>query len=256
MHFNSDLSTLQQKMAASSAGVNRRQEILTALSVETGQSILDIGCGGGHLIEDLALAVGPRGKALGLDPSESQLTGANKRCVNLSNVELLCRPAEDTKLSNNSLDSATSTQTLEYIKDVDMALCELARVIKPSAKFVNVSILWDHFRFHGPETKLNNLIHEAFRAHCFHQMLPLELETKLSKLGFKNFKNKVLAFLITKRHSNSPAQFSEEVLARFAIGQGVSETKVLDWRSQLATAEKNGTFGFTSFPVLTEATFG
>ena len=149
MHFNSDLSTLQQKMAASSAGVNRRQEILTALSVETGQSILDIGCGGGHLIEDLALAVGPRGKALGLDPSESQLTGANKRCVNLSNVELLCRPAEDTQLSNNSLDSATSTQTLEYIEDVDMALCELARVIKPSAKFVNVSILWDHFRFHG-----------------------------------------------------------------------------------------------------------
>ena len=51
-------------MAASSAGVNRRQEILTALSVETGQSILDIGCGGGHLIEDLALAVGPRGKVL------------------------------------------------------------------------------------------------------------------------------------------------------------------------------------------------
>ena len=69
-------------------------------------------------------------------------------------MELLCRPAEDAQLSNNSLDPATSTQTLEYIKDVDMALCELARVIKPSAKFVNVSILWDHFRFHGPETKL------------------------------------------------------------------------------------------------------
>ena len=45
----------------------------------------------------------------------------------------------------------------------------------------------------------------------------------------------------------------EETVAIFALKEGVSEEKVLDWRSQLASAEEQGNFGFTSFPVLTEA---
>ena len=50
------------------------------------------------------------------------------------------------------------------------------RISKPESKFVNISILWDYFRFYGPEEKLNDLIHDAFRAHCFHQMLPFDLQ--------------------------------------------------------------------------------
>ena len=253
MLFSNELSALQQNMAASSAGIHRRLEILRALGVETGHTILDIGCGGGHLLEELAMAVGQSGRVLGLDPSESQLASATKRCTNFNNVELLCCPAEDTNLADNFLDSATSTQTLEYIKDVDAALHELVRLLKPRAKFVNVSILWDHFKFHGPEKKLNDQIHEAFRAHCFHQMLPIELNAKLDNLGFRDIKLKELSFIVTKRHHNSPAIFSEKVIAQFAISQGISKEDVADWRAQLATAEKNGRFGFTSFPVLTEA---
>ena len=47
MKFNRELSIIQQKMAATSAGVNRRQAVLQALNLEAGQTILDVGCGGG-----------------------------------------------------------------------------------------------------------------------------------------------------------------------------------------------------------------
>ena len=80
MLFNTKGSKLQQRMAASSAGSHRRQEVLRSLEVQTGQTILDIGCGGGHLLEDLALAVGENGKIYGLDPSEAQLETARDRC--------------------------------------------------------------------------------------------------------------------------------------------------------------------------------
>ncbi|MDG2474919.1 MAG: methyltransferase domain-containing protein [Paracoccaceae bacterium] len=253
MIFNNELSTIQQKMAASAAGVERRLEILKALNLVTGQTVLDIGCGGGHLLEDLALAVGEKGKIFGLDPSETQIEAAIKRCNKLNNVKLLQLPANETGLKDNSVDIATSTQTLEYIKDVDDALIEIARVIKSQAKFVNVSILWDHFKFHGPENSLNQLIHDAFKDHCHHQMLPMELNMRLTRKGFENITSRGLPFLITKRHENSPAKFSEEVLARFALSKGVSEDKVFEWRRQLTMAEKDGRFGFTSYPVLTEA---
>jgi len=44
------------------------------------------------------------------------------------------------------------------------------------------------------------------------------------------------------------------VLANFALSQGVDEDKVRAWQSQLAQAESEGRFGFTSFPVLTVGT--
>ena len=85
MKFNRELSIIQQKMAATSAGVNRRQAVLQALNLEAGQTILDVGCGGGHLLEDLSLAVGEKGSVYGLDPSTTQIKSAQSRCMNLTN---------------------------------------------------------------------------------------------------------------------------------------------------------------------------
>ena len=41
------------------------------------------------------------------------------------------------------------------------------------------------------------------------------------------------------------------MLAKFAISQGISESKVIDWQNQLNDSERAKKFGFTSFPVLT-----
>ena len=84
-------------------------------------------------------------------------------------------------------------------------------------------------------------------------MLPMELPGKLSNLGFINIKNKSLSFIITHRDQNSPARYAEEVIALFVKSQGISQTEINDWKLQLKQAEKEGRFGFTSFPVLTEA---
>ena len=116
-----------------------------------------------------------------------------------------------------------------------------------------LSVLWDYFRFYGAEKKLNEKIHDAFKAHCSHQMLPMELPGKLSNLGFTNIKNKSLSFVITHRDQNSPAKYAEDVIAFFVKSQGISETEVNDWKEQINRAEKEGRFGLTSFQVLTEA---
>ena len=55
------------------------------------------------------------------------------------------------------------------------------------------------------------------------------------------------------RDHNSPALYTENVMANFAINNGMSEKDVTSWRTQLAAAEKEGHFGFASFPVLTNA---
>tara|TARA_B100000989_G_scaffold274813_1_gene233888 strand:- start:965 stop:1696 length:732 start_codon:yes stop_codon:yes gene_type:complete len=240
-------------MAESIAGTARRNAVLNALQIRVGETVIDVGCGAGHLLLHLAKAVGESGTIYGLDPSTNQLDHASKRCSEFENIKLIGKNADDTQLQSNCCHSATSTQALEYISDVDKGLDEITRILKSGGTFVNVSILWDHFKFYGAEKKLDKKIHEAFRAHCSHQMLPMELPGKLERRGFKNIRDEALTFVITRRDENSPARYSEAVMANFALTQGISETEVSDWKSQLEKAEQQGRFGFTSFPVLTSA---
>tara|TARA_B100001093_G_scaffold517399_1_gene598858 strand:+ start:421 stop:1197 length:777 start_codon:yes stop_codon:yes gene_type:complete len=251
--FGSDLGKLQRLMAESIAGTTRRNAILNELQIHAGDNIIDVGCGAGHLLTHLAKAVGNSGTVYGLDPSEAQIEQARKRCSEFINIKYIKRNADESQLKADSCHSVTSTQALEYVPDVGPALDEITRILKPGGAFVNVSILWDHLKFHGADERLNRKIHEAFRAHCSHQMLPMELPGKLERRGFKNIKDKSLAFIITRRDGNSPARYSEAVMANFALTQGVSQEEVSDWKSQLEKAEQQGRFGFTSFPVLTSA---
>ncbi len=256
VNFDSDLGKLQRLMAESIAGTARRNEILSELHVHSGDTIIDVGCGAGHLLTHLAKAVGSNGTIYGLDPSKAQLDQANQRCSEFNNIALIERNADDSQLESNCCHSATSTQALEYIPDVEPALDEITRILKSGGAFVNVSILWDHFKFYGADHKLNEKIHDAFKAHCSHQMLPMELPGKLQYRGFRNVKDKSLAFVITRRDGNSPARYTEAVMADFVLTQGISEEEVLNWKSQLEKAEQNGRFGFTSFPVMTSAYLG
>ena len=80
MKFEGNVALLQQKMANSSAGVARRLAVMNALNLQTGNTVLDVGCGAGHLIREIGLAVGHSGQAFGLDPSEAQIKAAKRHC--------------------------------------------------------------------------------------------------------------------------------------------------------------------------------
>ena len=256
MEFSNEMGKLQRAMAASSAGISRRQAMMNGLNLASGDSVLDIGCGGGHLLEEMAKSVGPTGRVFGLDPSADQIAQARERCSAHTNVELLESFANAIAINDNACDAIASTQTLEYIDNVDETLAEITRILKPAGTLANISILWDHFKFHGAEDALNMRIFDAFRAHCFHQMLPMELRGKLKSLGFRHVQHKPLAFVVTNRDDNSPANYTEKVMANFALKQGIPESDVADWINQLQQAEQEGRFGFTSFPVLTVAYLG
>ena len=62
MKFDNETSIIQQKIANSYAGVSRRLAIMNSLDLEIGNNVIDVGCGGGHLVEEISLGVGERGK--------------------------------------------------------------------------------------------------------------------------------------------------------------------------------------------------
>ena len=252
MEFKNDIAIIQQLATQTNVGVLRRQAILSELNIQKGQTIIDIGCGGGHLLKEMSLAVGEKGKIIGVDTSQFQIKSAEKLCSDLSNVELLCCNADNTMIDPKSCDAVTSTQTLEYIEDIDDVLREMKKLQKQNSRFVNISTLWDFFGFHGPDPELNKIMHDSMKGQK-HPMLPVELSGKLEKLGYKNIKTQEINFFIRNKHDNSFPKYHEILMSNAARNKGVSEKHILDWQNQLENAEREGKFAFTAYSVLTSA---
>ena len=110
----------------------------TALTtLHPGETVLDLGSGGGIDVLLSAKRVGPTGKAYGLDMTDEMLALAedNKRKSGLTNVEFLKGEIEHIPLPDNSVDVIISNCVINLSADKDEVLREAFRVLKPGGRF-------------------------------------------------------------------------------------------------------------------------
>jgi len=110
----------------------------TALAeLKPGETVLDLGSGGGIDVLLSARRVGPTGKAYGLDMTDEMLALAeeNKRKSGLTNVEFLRGEIEGIPLPDNSVDVIISNCVINLSADKDRVLREAFRVLKPGGRF-------------------------------------------------------------------------------------------------------------------------
>jgi SAM-dependent methyltransferase len=110
----------------------------TALArLNPGETVLDLGSGGGIDVLLSARRVGPTGKAYGLDMTDEMLALANenKRKSGIDNVEFLKGEIEHIPLPDNSVDVVISNCVINLSADKDRVLREAFRVLKPGGRF-------------------------------------------------------------------------------------------------------------------------
>ncbi len=110
----------------------------TALAeLKPGETVLDLGSGGGIDVLLSAKRVGPTGKAYGLDMTDEMLTLArdNQRKAGVTNVKFLKGEIENIPLPNNSVDVIISNCVINLSGDKDKVLREAFRVLKPGGRF-------------------------------------------------------------------------------------------------------------------------
>ncbi|MFZ0960364.1 MAG: arsenite methyltransferase [Terriglobia bacterium] len=110
----------------------------TALAeLKPGETVLDLGSGGGIDVLLSARRVGPTGKAYGLDMTDEMLALANdnKRKAGVENVEFLKGEIENIPLPDNSVDVIISNCVINLSGDKDRVLREAYRVLKPGGRF-------------------------------------------------------------------------------------------------------------------------
>jgi SAM-dependent methyltransferase len=109
----------------------------TLAKLTPGETVLDLGSGGGIDVLLSAKRVGPSGKAYGLDMTDEMLALANenKRKAGAENVEFLKGQIEHIPLPDNTVDVIISNCVINLSADKDRVLREAFRVLKPGGRF-------------------------------------------------------------------------------------------------------------------------
>ena len=107
------------------------------IDLQPGQTVLDLGSGGGIDVLFSARRVGPTGKVYGLDMTDEMLALAreNQRKAGTTNVEFLKGTIETIPLPDDSVDVIISNCVINLSSDKDAVLREAFRVLKPGGRF-------------------------------------------------------------------------------------------------------------------------
>jgi len=184
----------------------------TALAeLKPGETVLDLGSGGGIDVLLSARRVGPSGKAYGLDMTDEMLALAreNQRKAGVANVEFLKGEIENIPLPDNSVDVIISNCVINLSGDKDKVLREAFRVLKPGGRFAVSDVV---VRGEVPAAIRRSI--ELWVGCVAGALEDAEYESKLAAAGFES-----IGIEPTRIHSVNDAR-------QFLIGQGLDVDRI------------------------------
>ena len=178
LYSDEETGSLPEAAVAVSLGCGNPTALAT---LEPGQTVLDLGSGGGIDVLLSARRVGPTGKVYGLDVTDEMLALAreNQRQAGARNVEFLKGSIEAIPLPDDSVDVIISNCVINLAADKDAALREAFRVLKPGGRFAVSDVV-----VHGevpPEVRRNM---ELWVGCVAGALLDSEYRDKLTAAGF------------------------------------------------------------------------
>jgi SAM-dependent methyltransferase len=133
LYARTDLATLPDAAVLASLGCGNPEAVA---ELRTGETVLDLGSGGGIDVLLSARRVGPTGKAYGVDMTDEmlELARANAAEAGASNVEFLRGDIEDIPLPDGSVDVVISNCVINLSADKRRVFAEVLRVLRPGGR--------------------------------------------------------------------------------------------------------------------------
>lgn len=218
--------------------VQQRRVVRDALALSVGEDVLDIGSGLGLLAVEIAAEVGSHGSVHGIEPSDSMRALARRRelAASLSRVDFRAGDACAMPFGPESFDVAVATQVYEYVEDMQAALTEAYRVLRPGGRLLVLDTDWDSIVWHSSDRERMQRILAAWDEHLVDPYLPRRLTRLLENAGFAVSQREVVPLL---NAGYDPTTFSAGLIgfiAAFVPGRnGLTETDATAWADDLAS---------------------
>ena len=218
------------------------EPLIAPAGIESGQAVLDFGCGPGWLAIELARRVGPKGQIDAVDLNQEFLARAAQHATEEGvgdRIRFQRIEGDRIPLDDHSVDRAVTKNVLEYVTDLNATLVELRRVLRPGGRLHVIDSDWGML---AVEPLGAERIAELFAAASLAYKTPLigrKLYGAMRAAGFTDVRIQVLASADTRGHF-SPILFN---MASYARASGRIESSKIDaLLAELDQALAGGTY--------------
>lgn len=246
LDFNEATARMLERMYQAPEVALQRAIVLHSMALRAGEVVLDVGPGPGFLATNMAAIVGPSGVVSGIDQSEPMVALARTRCQDQDWVDIQIGEATDLPYQSGVFDAAVSTQVYEYVDDIEMALLELFRVLRPGGRAFIVDTDWSSIVWNNSDRDRMARILDAWDQHLADPHLPASLTPKLKAAGFQVVRRDVHPMFNPEYSPDSYSAGILEGIRSFVPGRnGISQEEADAWAADLRALGEAGEYFFS-----------
>jgi arsenite methyltransferase len=246
LEFDDETSRVVEEFNASQGATERRRRIISALAPQVDEAILDVGSGPGHQVFEISSVVGPSGRVQGIDPAESAITIASRRCSGLPNVRFEIGDAAQLPFEGETFDAVMSSQVFEYLENVSAGLREMYRVLRPGGRVLIHDTDWGALLWRSSDSERMARIMEVWDRHLTDPCLPQTLGRKLRDAGFSDINVEPIVQLETDFDPGSVSGVLMTFITGYVESQNISASEARAWKTDLENLGATDDYFFSS----------
>ncbi len=202
-----------------------------------------------ELAAEMAAQVGPAGRVIGLDISDSMLALSRQRCGDLATSKspsFLKADAARLHFADSKFDVAVSTQVYEYVPDVPAALAEVYRVLRPGGRVLILDTDWDSIVWAAGDQDRMQRVLEAWADRFADPHLPRSLPWQLQRAGFQVERRDILVLFNPEYDPDTYSVANGQIMADFAVTPGRMRREEAEaWMHDLQRLGSQGRYFFS-----------
>lgn len=226
--------------------------LLDQLNLETARAVLDVGCGFGADVAEMAARLPAHGVAAGIDVSEAMIAEARRRSRDLGlNVSFDTGDAGKLPYDDASFDACRTERVLNHVPDPGQVIREMARVTRPGGRvgaleFDHGTTMVDH-----PDLALTRMILQTFADAMAQGWIGRQLPRLFRQAGLTDLQVSPTVALLSYETIQGLIGQHVERLCRDDV---LTQDQAGQWWSELGRRSADGDFVAGSIQVLVTAT--
>ena len=213
--------------------------MLAELHLE-GLRVLDVGSGPGYLAAEM---VEQGAEVVGVDVSGPMLEMAAELHPQ---IEFRTGDATGLPFPDQSFDLVCSTQVLEYVSDIPVALSEFLRVLRPGGLTAILDTDWDSAVWSVDDRPRLRRILDAWEQHVADPHLPVRLAAELRAAGFLNIACRVIPIVNLEYDPERFGFGSSRNIESYVLARKLVEPEVVAaWLAELTAKNAAGSYFFS-----------